>query len=127
MSLKVFEDGSWHGFVDSVLNGAGAMRALVSVGLIVFGVLVPFLPLIAAVIALLWCRHRSPAGAYELSTGSGSPKSSCGAGAYVLCRLCGATGRRRCCSRLVRRRLVSCRMGGFWVRRQFDENRWREW
>ncbi|MDE0195277.1 MAG: hypothetical protein OXP08_06965 [bacterium] len=34
------------------------MRAVVSAGLIVFGVLVPFLPVIAAVIALIWWRRR---------------------------------------------------------------------
>ena len=58
VSVEVVEEGSWPGFVDSVLNGAGAVRALVSVGLIVFGVLVPFLPIIAAVIALIWWRRR---------------------------------------------------------------------
>ena len=58
VSVEVVEDGSWPGFVDSVLDGAGAMRALVGVGLIVFGVLVPFLPIIAAVIALIWWRRR---------------------------------------------------------------------
>ena len=58
VSVEVVEDGSWPGFVDSVLSGASAMRALVSVGLIVFGVLVPFLPVSAAVIALIWWRRR---------------------------------------------------------------------
>lgn len=58
VSVEVVEDGSWPGFVDSVLDGAGAMSALVGVGLIVFGVLVPFLPIIAAVIALIWWRRR---------------------------------------------------------------------
>ncbi|MXV91076.1 MAG: DUF4349 domain-containing protein [Acidimicrobiia bacterium] len=58
VSVEVVEEGSWPGFVDSVLSGAGAMRAIVSAGLIVFGVLVPFLPIIAAVIALIWWRRR---------------------------------------------------------------------
>ncbi len=58
VSVEVVEEGSWPGFVDSVLNGAGAMRAIVGVGLIVFGVLVPFLPVIAAVIALIWWHRR---------------------------------------------------------------------
>ncbi|MYI56792.1 MAG: DUF4349 domain-containing protein [Acidimicrobiia bacterium] len=58
VSVEVVEEGSWPGFVDSVLSGAGAMRAVVSAGLIVFGVLVPFLPVIAAVIALIWWRRR---------------------------------------------------------------------
>ena len=56
--VNVFEEGSWPGFFDSVVNGAGALRAIVSVGLIVFGVLVPFLPIVAAVIALIWWRRR---------------------------------------------------------------------
>ena len=56
--VDVVEEGSWPGFFDSVLNGAGALRAIVSVGLIVFGVLVPFLPIFAAVIALIWWRRR---------------------------------------------------------------------
>ena len=58
VSVDVFEEGSWPGFFDSVVNGAGALRAIVSVGLIVFGVLVPFLPVIAAIIALIWWRRR---------------------------------------------------------------------
>ena len=58
VSVNVFEEGSWPGFFDSVVNGAGALRAIVSVGLIVFGVLVPFLPIVAAVIALIWWRRR---------------------------------------------------------------------
>lgn len=58
VSVEVVEEGSWPGFVDSVLSGAAAMRAIVSAGLIVFGVLVPFLPVIAAVIALIWWRRR---------------------------------------------------------------------
>ena len=58
VSVEVVEEGSWPGFFDSVLNGAGALRGIVSVGLIVFGVLVPFLPVIAGVIALIWWRRR---------------------------------------------------------------------
>ncbi len=58
VAVEVVEEGSWPGFVDSVLNGAGALRGIVSVGLIVFGVLVPFLPIIAGVIALIWWHRR---------------------------------------------------------------------
>ena len=56
--VDVVEEGSWPGFFDSVINGAGALRAIVSVFLIVFGVLVPFLPIFAGVIALIWWRRR---------------------------------------------------------------------
>ena len=56
--VEVVEEGSWPGFFDSVINGAGALRAIVSVVLIVFGVLVPFLPIFAGVIALIWWRRR---------------------------------------------------------------------
>ena len=62
VSVEVFEEGSWPGFFDSVLNGAGALRAIVSVGLIVFGVLVPFLPIIDGVTALIWWRRRRRRG-----------------------------------------------------------------
>jgi len=58
VSVEVVEEGSWPGFFDSVLNGAGALRGIVSVGMIVFGVLVPFLPIIAGVIALIWWHRR---------------------------------------------------------------------
>ena len=73
--VEVFEEGSWPGFFDSVVNGAGALRAIVSVGMIVFGVLVPFLPVFAAVIALIWWRRRR-----RRSTGAppttGTPQAS---------------------------------------------------
>ena len=61
--VEVVEEGSWPGFFDSVINGAGALRAIVSVVLILFGVLVPFLPVFAAVIALFWWRRRRRRGA----------------------------------------------------------------
>ena len=56
--VDVVEEGSWPGFFDSVVNGAGALRVIVGVVLIVFGVLVPFLPIFAGVIALIWWRRR---------------------------------------------------------------------
>ena len=58
VSVEVVEERSWPGFFDSVVNGAGALRAIVGVVLIVFGVLVPFLPIFAAIIALIWWRRR---------------------------------------------------------------------
>ena len=56
--VEVVEERSWPGFFDSVINGAGALRAIVGVVLIVFGVLVPFLPIFAGFIALIWWRRR---------------------------------------------------------------------
>ena len=56
--VDVVEEGSWPGFFDSVINGAGALRVIVGVVLIVFGVLVPFLPIVAGFIALIWWRRR---------------------------------------------------------------------
>ncbi|MCY4663160.1 MAG: hypothetical protein OXC00_00685 [Acidimicrobiaceae bacterium] len=55
--LDIPEDESLPGFADSVSDGAGFLRTIVGVVLVVVGVLVPFLPF-AAVIAALWWRRR---------------------------------------------------------------------
>lgn len=62
LSVHVVEERSWPGFVDAVVGGFGALRAVVGVFLIVFGVLVPFLPVIGAAIALIWWYRRRRKG-----------------------------------------------------------------
>ncbi len=51
-------DESLPGFADSISEGAGFLRTIVGVVLVVVGVLVPFLPFIAAIAALIWWRRR---------------------------------------------------------------------
>ncbi len=51
-------DDSLPGFVDSISDGAGFLRSIVGVALVVVGVLVPFLPFVAVIIALVWWRRR---------------------------------------------------------------------
>ena len=51
-------DDSLPGFVDSISDGAGILRSLVGVALVVVGVLVPFLPFLAVIVALIWWRRR---------------------------------------------------------------------
>ena len=51
-------DDSLPGFGDSISDGAGFLRSIVGVGLVVVGVLVPFLPFVAVIIALVWWRRR---------------------------------------------------------------------
>ena len=51
-------DDSLPGFTDSISDGAGFLRSIVGVALVVVGVLVPFLPFVAAIIALVWWRRR---------------------------------------------------------------------
>ena len=51
-------DDSLPGFRDSVSDGAGFLRSIVGVALVAVGVLVPFLPFVAAIIALVWWRRR---------------------------------------------------------------------
>ena len=51
-------DDSLPGFRDSVSDGAGFLRSIVGVALVAVGVLVPFLPFVAATIALVWWRRR---------------------------------------------------------------------
>ena len=58
VSVQVIEDKALPGFFDSVVNGARALGAIVSIAMIVVGVLVPFLPVIAAIVALIWWRRR---------------------------------------------------------------------
>ena len=56
--VDVEEDESLPGFADSVSDGAGFLRSLVGVALVVIGVVIPFLPFIAVIIALIWWRRR---------------------------------------------------------------------
>ena len=51
-------DDSLPGFADSISDGAGFLRSIVSVALVVVGVLVPFLPFVAVIIAWVWWRRR---------------------------------------------------------------------
>ena len=51
-------DDSLPGFADSISDGAGFLRSIVGVALVVVGVLVPFLPFVAVIIALVWWRRR---------------------------------------------------------------------
>ncbi len=51
-------DDSLPGFADSVSDGAGFLRSIVGVALVVVGVLVPFLPFVAVIAALIWWRRR---------------------------------------------------------------------
>ena len=46
------------GFRDSIADGAGFLGTIVGVALVVVGVLVPFLPFIAVIAALIWWRRR---------------------------------------------------------------------
>ena len=74
--VEVVEEGSWPGFFDSVINGAGALRVIVGVVLIVFGVLVPFLPIFAGVIALIWWRRRRRRRSTGTPPTTGTPRAS---------------------------------------------------
>ena len=60
--VEELEDRSLPSFVDSVVNSARFAASVVRVALIVLGVLVPFLPVVAGIVALVWWRRRrSPA------------------------------------------------------------------
>ena len=56
--VQVDSDDSLPGFGDSVSDGASGVAAVFSVVLIVVGVLLPFLPIIAAIAALIWWVRR---------------------------------------------------------------------
>ena len=58
VSVDSRTDDSLPGFADSISDGAGFLRSILSVALVVVGVLVPFLPFVAAIIALVWWRRR---------------------------------------------------------------------
>ena len=61
--VQVDTDDALPGFGDSVSGGASGIVAVFSVILIVVGVLLPFLPIIAAIVALIWwLRRRRKAG-----------------------------------------------------------------
>ena len=51
-------DDSLPGFADSISDGAAFLRTIVGVALVVVGVLIPFLPFVALIIALVWWRRR---------------------------------------------------------------------
>ena len=55
-------DESLPGFTDSISDGAGFLRTIVGVVLVVVGVLVPFLPFLAVIAALIWWRRRRRGG-----------------------------------------------------------------
>lgn len=56
--VEELEDRSLPSFVDALVNSARFGVSVVRVALIVLGVLVPFLPVIAGIVALLWWRRR---------------------------------------------------------------------
>ena len=56
--VDVDPDESLPGFADSVSDGAGFLRTIVGVALVVVGVLIPFLPFVVVIIALVWWRRR---------------------------------------------------------------------
>ena len=56
--LEARADDSLPGFADSVSDGAGFLRTVVGVALVAVGVLVPFLPFVAVLAALIWWRRR---------------------------------------------------------------------
>ena len=56
--LDSHTDDSLPGFRDSISDGAGFLRSLGGVALVVIGVLIPFLPFVAVIIALIWWSRR---------------------------------------------------------------------
>ena len=56
--LDVEIDEALPGFGDSVSDGAGFLRTVLGVALVVVGVLVPFLPFITVIVTLVWWRRR---------------------------------------------------------------------
>lgn len=56
--LDSYADDSLPGFRDSISDGAGFLRSLGGVALVVIGVLIPFLPFVAVIVALIWWRRR---------------------------------------------------------------------
>ena len=56
--VDVDPDESLPGFRDSISDGAGFLRSLGGVALVVIGVLIPFLPFVAVIVALIWWRRR---------------------------------------------------------------------
>ncbi len=56
--VDVDPDESLPGFRDSISDGAGFLRTIVGVALVALGVLVPFLPFVAVIVALVWWRRR---------------------------------------------------------------------
>ena len=56
--VDVAPDESLPGFFDSVGRGAGVLGTIVGIVLVITGFLVPYLPFIAVVVALVWWRRR---------------------------------------------------------------------
>jgi hypothetical protein len=56
--VDVDPDESLPGFRDSISDGAGFLRSLGGVAVVVVGVLIPFLPFVAVIIAMIWWRRR---------------------------------------------------------------------
>lgn len=56
--VEELEDKSLPGFVDVLVDSARFAVSVLRVALIVLGALVPFLPVIAAIVALIWWRRR---------------------------------------------------------------------
>ena len=56
--VDVDPDESLPGFRDSISDGTGFLRSLGGLALVALGVLIPFLPFVAVIIALVWWRRR---------------------------------------------------------------------
>ena len=56
--VDVDPDESLPGFRDSISDGAGFLRSLGGVAVVAIGVLIPFLPFVAVIVALAWWRRR---------------------------------------------------------------------
>ncbi|MDE0654950.1 MAG: DUF4349 domain-containing protein [Acidimicrobiaceae bacterium] len=56
--VDVDPDESLPGFRDSISDGAGFLRSLGGVAVVAIGVMIPFLPFVAVIIALVWWRRR---------------------------------------------------------------------
>ena len=58
VGMDVTPDESLPGFADSIDKGAGTLGTIVGIVLVITGFLVPYLPFIAAIVALVWWRRR---------------------------------------------------------------------
>ncbi len=73
--VDVDPDESLPGFRDSISDGAGFLRWIVGVALVAVGVLIPFLPFVAVIIALVWWRRRRRRGRKQASPPPPPPAS----------------------------------------------------
>lgn len=74
--VDVAPDESLPGLGDSISDGAGFLRWIGGVALVVVGVLIPFLPFIAVIAALVWWRRRRRRGRKQAGPLPPPPASS---------------------------------------------------